>query len=99
MRNPKKKNANNNLTCAALVAAKQFVDTSSANPKTFVYISASAGFPILPKRYITTKRETEELLSQVPDFRTIAMRPCRSKDRDNIEVLDIVSEKLTLKQS
>ncbi|KAK6358394.1 hypothetical protein TWF730_007730 [Orbilia blumenaviensis] len=60
---------------SALIAAKQFVESSSAPKKTFVYISAAAGFPILPQRYISTKREAEGLLSQVPDFRSIFFRP------------------------
>lgn len=60
---------------SALIAAKQFVESSSAPKKTFVYISAAAGFPILPQRYISTKREAEDLLSQVPDFRSIFFRP------------------------
>ncbi|KAF3906345.1 hypothetical protein ABW20_dc0103973 [Dactylellina cionopaga] len=60
---------------SALIAAKQFVESSSAELKTFVYLSAAAGFPILPQRYISTKREAEDLLSQVPDFRSIFFRP------------------------
>ncbi|KAK6519663.1 hypothetical protein TWF281_003485 [Arthrobotrys megalospora] len=60
---------------SALIAAKQFVESSSAPKKTFVYISAAAGFPVLPQRYISTKREAEGLLSQVPDFRSIFFRP------------------------
>ncbi|KAF3938263.1 hypothetical protein ABW19_dt0206134 [Dactylella cylindrospora] len=68
---------------SALIAAKQFVEASSAPSKTFVYISAAAGFPVLPKRYITTKREAEDLLSQVPDFRSVFFRPgfMSSQDR------------------
>ncbi|KAF3309291.1 hypothetical protein TWF173_011293 [Orbilia oligospora] len=60
---------------SALIAAKQFVESSSAPKKTFLYISAAAGFPVLPQRYISTKREAEDLLSQVPDFRSIFFRP------------------------
>ncbi|KAJ6263268.1 hypothetical protein Dda_1829 [Drechslerella dactyloides] len=60
---------------SALIAAKSFVESSKAERKTFVYISAAAGFPVLPQRYISTKRETEELLAQVPDFRSIFFRP------------------------
>ncbi|KAK6501670.1 hypothetical protein TWF481_009499 [Arthrobotrys musiformis] len=60
---------------SALIAAKQFVESSSAPKKTFVYISAAAGFPILPQRYISTKREAESLLSQVSDFRSVFFRP------------------------
>ncbi|KAF3924803.1 hypothetical protein ABW21_db0201683 [Orbilia brochopaga] len=60
---------------SALIAAKTFVDSSTVDKKTFVYISAAAGFPVLPQRYISTKREAEELLSQVPKFRPIFFRP------------------------
>ncbi|KAK6543881.1 hypothetical protein TWF694_000603 [Orbilia ellipsospora] len=60
---------------SALIAAKQFVESSSAKSKTFLYISAAAGFPILPQRYISTKREAEDLLTQVQDFRSIFFRP------------------------
>ncbi|KAF3915389.1 hypothetical protein AA313_de0207657 [Arthrobotrys entomopaga] len=60
---------------SALMAAKQFVESSSAKSKTFLYISAAAGFPVLPQRYISTKREAEELLTQVQDFRSIFFRP------------------------
>lgn len=43
---------------------------------TFVYISAAAGAPILPKRYITTKREAESIISsQLLHLRSIFIRP------------------------
>ncbi|KAL5339483.1 hypothetical protein BJX70DRAFT_154023 [Aspergillus crustosus] len=43
---------------------------------TFVYISASSGAPILPHRYITTKRETETTIaSQLPELRSVFVRP------------------------
>lgn len=42
---------------------------------TFLYISAAAGTPILPARYITTKREAESLISTTfPTMRTIFIR-------------------------
>ncbi|KAJ5221056.1 uncharacterized protein N7469_009943 [Penicillium citrinum] len=42
----------------------------------FVYISAAAGAPILPERYITTKREAEAAItSNLPELRSIFMRP------------------------
>jgi hypothetical protein len=44
--------------------------------KTFVYISAAAGAPVLPKRYITTKREAESMIaSQMIKLRNIFVRP------------------------
>ncbi|ETI28432.1 hypothetical protein G647_00881 [Cladophialophora carrionii CBS 160.54] len=42
----------------------------------FVYISAAAGAPILPKRYITTKREAESTIaSRMIKLRNIFVRP------------------------
>ncbi|KAJ5129275.1 uncharacterized protein N7515_005314 [Penicillium bovifimosum] len=42
----------------------------------FVYISAAAGAPILPARYITTKRDAEAAItSNLPDLRSIFVRP------------------------
>lgn len=41
-----------------------------------MYISAAAGAPILPSRYITTKREAEETIaSSLPQLRSIFVRP------------------------
>lgn len=42
----------------------------------FVFISAAAGTPILPKRYITTKRDAESTIaSSLPNLRSIFIRP------------------------
>jgi uncharacterized protein YbjT (DUF2867 family) len=42
---------------------------------TFLYISAAAGTPILPARYITTKREAESIISSsFPSMRSIFIR-------------------------
>ena len=42
----------------------------------FVYISAAAGAPMLPKRYITTKREAEDsIASNMVKMRNIFIRP------------------------
>lgn len=44
--------------------------------KSFVYISAAAGAPILPARYITTKREAESTIATTfPAMRNIFLRP------------------------
>ncbi|KIV90181.1 hypothetical protein PV10_07512 [Exophiala mesophila] len=44
--------------------------------KTFVYISAAAGAPMLPSRYISTKREAESTIaSQLVKLRSIFIRP------------------------
>ncbi len=43
---------------------------------TFVYISAAAGAPMLPKRYITTKRQAESTISsKLVKLRSIFIRP------------------------
>lgn len=43
---------------------------------TFVYISAAAGAPMLPRRYITTKREAESTISsELVKLRSIFIRP------------------------
>ncbi|KAJ6010616.1 hypothetical protein N7451_002028 [Penicillium sp. IBT 35674x] len=42
----------------------------------FLYISAAAGAPVLPARYITTKREAEDTIaSTLPELRSIFIRP------------------------
>lgn len=49
------------------------------NIKSFTYVSAADGFPGIPRRYITTKREAEQYLQTLPatttTFRPIIMRP------------------------
>ncbi|KAL8870944.1 MAG: hypothetical protein Q9174_003126 [Haloplaca sp. 1 TL-2023] len=51
-------------------------ETSFADVPSFVYISAAAGAPMLPKRYITTKREAESTISSsLPKLRNIFIRP------------------------
>ncbi|EXJ95227.1 hypothetical protein A1O1_00347 [Capronia coronata CBS 617.96] len=44
--------------------------------KTFVYVSAAAGAPMLPGRYITTKREAESIIAnRMVKLRNIFFRP------------------------
>ncbi|RMJ25374.1 hypothetical protein PHISP_03770 [Aspergillus sp. HF37] len=51
-------------------------ESSNEHVPTFVYISAAAGAPILPSRYITTKRDAETAItSKLPDLRSIFVRP------------------------
>ena len=51
-------------------------EASKASVGSFVYISAAAGAPVLPKRYITTKREAESsIASEFPKMRSIFIRP------------------------
>ncbi|KAB8069443.1 hypothetical protein BDV29DRAFT_50878 [Aspergillus leporis] len=50
-------------------------ETSNEHVPTFVFISAAAGAPVLPSRYITTKREAETAIStRLPELRSIFMR-------------------------
>lgn len=51
-------------------------ESQGQNVSTFVYISAAAGAPMLPTRYITTKREAESTIaSQLVKLRSIFIRP------------------------
>ncbi|GES59469.1 NAD dependent epimerase/dehydratase [Aspergillus terreus] len=51
-------------------------ESSYEHVPTFVFISAAAGAPILPSRYISTKREAETTISsKLPELRSIFMRP------------------------
>ncbi|KNG86866.1 NAD dependent epimerase/dehydratase [Aspergillus nomiae NRRL 13137] len=50
-------------------------ETSNEHVPTFVFISAAAGAPVLPSRYITTKREAETTIStRIPELRSIFIR-------------------------
>ena len=56
----------------------------------FVFISAAAGTPILPKRYITTKRDAESTIaSSFPKLRSIFMRPGFLYDSSRLFTLPI----------
>lgn len=51
-------------------------ESSTEHVPAFVYISAAAGAPILPARYINTKREAEATItSDLPELRSIFIRP------------------------
>ncbi|MCJ1280185.1 hypothetical protein MMC21_008012 [Puttea exsequens] len=51
-------------------------EASRAGVGTFVYMSAAAGAPILPARYISTKREAESrIASGFPRMRNVFVRP------------------------
>ncbi|KIV81043.1 hypothetical protein PV11_08496 [Exophiala sideris] len=56
------------------IALAQEAEKEGAN--TFVYISAAAGAPVLPTRYITTKREAENTIaSEMSKLRNVFIRP------------------------
>lgn len=65
------------MTDVRLLAAITLAQEASfSQVPVFVYISAAAGAPMLPKRYITTKREAEETIaSSLPKLRSIFIRP------------------------
>lgn len=57
----------------AIVLARE---ASSKKVPTFIYISAAAGAPVLPQRYIITKRAAESTIgSSFPSMRSIFIRP------------------------
>jgi len=58
---------------SAITLARQAYE---AKVPSFAYISAAAGAPILPARYITTKREAESTIaSEFPRMRSVFVRP------------------------
>lgn len=51
-------------------------ESNKVGVPTFCYISAAAGAPILPRRYITTKREAESTIAtSFPTMRSLFIRP------------------------
>ena len=76
-----------NTLCAALRVCEAFVnstDTRAQNlPRPFIYISAEDIFrPVIPARYIETKREAEQgiesLMDSKPGYRGVYIRPSTS---------------------
>ncbi|GLB34904.1 putative NAD dependent epimerase/dehydratase family protein [Lyophyllum shimeji] len=67
--------------CEAFISSSPSADTAIRNiPRPFVYISAEDIFrPIIPARYIETKREAEQgieaLVAGKPDYRGVYIRP------------------------
>ena len=51
-------------------------ESRNAGVQDYVFISAAGGAPILPGRYITTKRQAESTIAgQLPELRSIFIRP------------------------
>jgi hypothetical protein len=51
-------------------------ESSKSSVGTFLYISAAAGFPLLPPRYISSKRDAESIIAtSFPKMRSIFFRP------------------------
>ncbi|KAI3405106.2 hypothetical protein KGF56_002062 [Candida oxycetoniae] len=61
----------------------------------YVYISADQNPPMVPKRYITTKREAEAAISRNPYLRSILMRP--SVMYDNSQDLETTKRDVLIK--
>lgn len=58
---------------SAIMLAKE---AAKENASSFVYVSAAGGAPVLPARYISTKREAESTIaSEFPKMRGIFVRP------------------------
>ncbi|KAI1368502.1 NAD(P)-binding protein [Xylaria arbuscula] len=58
---------------SAIMLAKE---AAQEDAKAFVYISAAGGAPVLPARYISTKREAESTIArEFPGMRNIFVRP------------------------
>lgn len=58
---------------SAIALAKHAAEEKA---KAFCYISASGGAPVLPQRYIKTKREAENIIStSFPEMRGVFVRP------------------------
>lgn len=58
---------------SAIMLAKE---AASANAQAFVFLSAAGGAPVLPARYISTKREAESAIaSEFPRMRSLFFRP------------------------
>ncbi|ROW12523.1 hypothetical protein VMCG_00731 [Cytospora schulzeri] len=63
---------NMNRDSAILVARAADAEKASA----FLYVSAAGGAPVLPARYITTKREAERVIAaEFPRMRGVFLRP------------------------
>jgi hypothetical protein len=62
------------MNCDSAIALAQ--ESQREGVSTFVYISAAAGAPMLPARYISTKREAENTIAgELVKLRSIFVRP------------------------
>lgn len=58
---------------SAILLAKQAAERGAS---AFCFVSAAGGAPVLPSRYITTKREAEEVIArEFPEMRGVFVRP------------------------
>lgn len=67
-------------------------EAAKENVPAFAYISAAGGAPVLPKRYITTKREAESAIaSNFPRMRSVFFRPGMLYDNSRIITLPLAA--------
>lgn len=74
---------------SAITLAKE---ATRENVAAFVFISAAGGAPVLPKRYITTKRDAESTIaSEFPIMRTIFLRPGMLYDSSRVFTIPLAA--------
>lgn len=74
---------------SAIVLARE---ANQLDVPSFCYISAAAGAPVLPRRYITTKREAESTIaSSFPKMRSLFVRPSFLYDSSRAFTLPIAA--------
>lgn len=89
--NPMEKNSHQTYEAIQRDSAVMLADTylqEHPHKPTFVYISADIQIPIVPSRYLETKREAEFELSCKKGLRTIIMRPGFMYDEAKKHFLD-----------
>ncbi|KAL2181588.1 uncharacterized protein P884DRAFT_234442 [Thermothelomyces heterothallicus CBS 202.75] len=74
---------------SAILLAKE---AAKAGVKTFGYVSAAAGAPVLPSRYVTTKREAEAIVArEFPEMRGVFFRPPFMYDRSRVVTMGVAA--------
>ncbi|KAL1296694.1 hypothetical protein AAFC00_000170 [Neodothiora populina] len=68
--------AKETAAAAAAAAAAEGIDGEATTRPTFCYVSAAGGAPVLPRRYIDTKRAAEQAIAlNLPSLRSVFVRP------------------------
>ncbi|KAL2164418.1 hypothetical protein VTH06DRAFT_3634 [Thermothelomyces fergusii] len=74
---------------SAILLAKE---AARAGAKTFGYVSAAGGAPVLPSRYVTTKREAEAIVArEFPEMRGVFFRPPFMYDRSRVVTMGVAA--------
>ncbi|KAL2201222.1 hypothetical protein P885DRAFT_25523 [Corynascus similis CBS 632.67] len=67
-------------------------EAAKAGVKAFGFVSAAAGAPVLPSRYVTTKREAEAIVArEFPEMRGIFFRPPFMYDRSRTVTMGVAA--------